>query len=67
MHISINKRAVVMGATSGMGRLVALGLLGRGWTIGIAGRRTDELLALQQTAPERVYVRTIDVTHDDAH
>lgn len=66
MHTSINKRAVVMGATSGMGRLVAFGLLGRGWTIGIAGRRTDELLALQQTAPERVYVRTIDVTHDDA-
>ena len=60
------KRAIVMGATSGMGRLVALGLLGRGWTIGIAGRRTDELLALQQSAPGRVCARTIDVTHEDA-
>lgn len=60
------KRAIVMGATSGMGRLVALGLLSRGWTIGIAGRRTKELLTLQETAPERVFVRTIDVTQPDA-
>ena len=31
-----------MGATSGLGKGVALGLLQEGYTIGIAGRRNEE-------------------------
>ena len=37
------KRAVVMGATSGIGMEVALLLAKKGWRVGIAGRR-EELL-----------------------
>lgn len=60
------KRAVIMGATSGLGRCVALGLLRRGWTIGVAGRRREALEALRRMDPQRVFVRTIDVTLPEA-
>ena len=38
-----NKVAVVTGAGSGIGRAVALGLRGEGWSVAIAGRRAEEL------------------------
>jgi NADP-dependent 3-hydroxy acid dehydrogenase YdfG len=60
------KRAIVVGATSGIGREVALRLLEEGWRIGAAGRRADALASLQAVAPERIAVRTLDVTLDDA-
>ena len=37
------KRAVIMGATSGMGQEVASILAGKGWKIGVAGRREEKL------------------------
>ena len=55
-----------MGATSGIGRCVALGLLRQGWTIGVAGRRTEALESLKAVDPEHVFTRTIDVTCPDA-
>lgn len=33
------KRAIIIGATSGIGKEVAKGLLLQGWKIGVAGRR----------------------------
>ena len=61
-----SKRAIIMGATSGIGRCVALGLLRQGWTIGVAGRRTETLESLKAVDPEHVFTRTIDVTRPDA-
>lgn len=55
-----------MGATSGLGKGVALGLLQAGYTIGIAGRRGEELDKIKALAPERVFTKVIDVTADDA-
>lgn len=60
------KRAIVMGATSGMGRGVALGLLEEGYIIGVAGRRGEELDKIKALAPERVFSKVIDVTSDHA-
>lgn len=60
------KRAVIVGATSGIGREVAQVLIAQGWTVGVAGRRAGLLETLRTLAPERVYTQTIDVTHDDA-
>ena len=37
------KVAIVTGAGSGIGRSVALALLGAGWAVGLAGRRLDRL------------------------
>lgn len=44
----MNKKAIVIGATSGIGREVALQLAEKGWLVGIAGRRTDLLREVQR-------------------
>ena len=51
------KRAVIVGATSGLGLEVARLLLERGWSIGVAGRRVEALEQLRAVAPERVRIR----------
>ena len=60
------KKAIVMGASSGIGLEVSKLLLDEGWSIGIAARRTDLLQELKATAPDRVEVETIDVNSDEA-
>lgn len=60
------KRAIIVGATSGIGKETAKLLLQEGWKIGIAGRRRQALEDLQQEAPQKVTVQTLDVTSDDA-
>ena len=60
------KRAVIVGATSGLGLEVARLLLERGWSIGVAGRRVEMLEQLRAVAPDRVRIRAIDVTQSDA-
>lgn len=62
----MNRKAIIVGASSGIGREVARLLLADGWNIGIAARREEALLDLKATAPERVEVMTIDVTKEDA-
>ena len=56
------KRAVIIGATSGIGREVALQLLRRGWQVGVAGRREEKLKEIQTLAPDRSKYRQVDVT-----
>ena len=60
------RRAIVMGASSGMGREVALLLLADGWQVGVAARRADALEELRQQYPEQVTVMPIDVTDEAA-
>lgn len=60
------KRAVVMGASSGIGHEVARLLITQGWTVGVAARRMERLADLQQCAPGRVFTAQIDVTAEDA-
>ena len=55
------KRAIVIGASSGIGREVARLLIGKGWTVGVAARREERLTDLNAEAVER-----IDVTAEDA-
>ena len=62
----MNKIAVIVGASSGIGREVAKLLLADGWRIGVAARREEQLQELKATAPERVETMTIDVTMPDA-
>lgn len=60
------KRAIIIGATSGIGQEVAKLLLAEGWKLGIAGRRQEALETFRQTAPGRIEIQRIDVTHEDA-
>ena len=62
----MNKTAIIVGASSGIGHEVARLLLADGWRLGIAARREEPLLELKAQAPERVEVMTIDVTKPDA-
>ena len=60
------KKAVVLGASSGLGMEVAKLLLADGWKIGVASRRTELLEHLREKTPDRVEVATIDVNDDGA-
>ncbi|MBR4644718.1 MAG: SDR family NAD(P)-dependent oxidoreductase [Bacteroidaceae bacterium] len=63
----MDKKAVIVGASSGIGREVAQLLIADGWQLGIAARREEPLMELKAMAPERVEVATIDVTKSDAN
>ena len=60
------KRAIIIGATSGIGQEVAKNLLREGWQIGIAGRRHPALEDFQRIAPEQIKIQSLDVTQADA-
>lgn len=55
------KRAVIIGATSGIGLEVAKLLLADGWRIGAAARRAELLQALQEQYPDQVVTAVIDI------
>lgn len=58
--------AVIIGASSGIGREVAKLLLADGWRLGLAARREEPLQELKAMAPGNVEVMTIDVTKPNA-
>ena len=62
----MDKKVIIIGATSGIGREVALIYIAQGWKVGVAGRREAELESLRAEYPEQVYVQTLDVTQEDA-
>lgn len=57
----MEKHAIVIGASSGIGREVAKRLMADGWKVGVAARREEKLRELKASATE-----CIDVTQDDA-
>ena len=59
-------KAIVMGATSGIGMEVAKLLAEKGWQVGVAGRRVDRLEELKNNQEGIVCYRQIDVTLPDA-
>lgn len=63
---ALMKRAIVIGASSGIGREVSRLLLADGWAVGVAARREDRLLELKASSPDNVEVMRIDVTAADA-
>ena len=62
----MGRKAIVMGATSGIGMEVAKLLAERGWQVGIAGRRGERLEALRLSQEGIVCCQQIDVTAPDA-
>ena len=62
----MNKRIIIIGATSGIGREVANIYIDQGWKVGVAGRRAHELETLRQTSPSQVFTQVLDVTNEDA-
>ena len=62
----MDKKVIIIGATSGIGREVALIYIAQGWKVGVAGRREAELEALRSAYPEQVSAQALDVTKVDA-
>ena len=62
----MDKKVIIIGATSGIGREVALIYIAQGWKVGVAGRREAELEALRAAYPEQVSAQALDVTKKDA-
>ena len=60
-----NKKIIIIGASSGIGRALAEILASEGNIVGITGRRTELLQELAATQPERFYVSTFDITDTD--
>lgn len=61
----MEKKAVIMGATSGIGLEVAKLLASKGWKVGIAGRRTELLKETSESLPNIIATECIDITQAD--
>lgn len=61
------KTAIIIGATSGIGREVARRLAAEGWRVGAAGRREERLAQLQaECGAEHIEYDVVDITRADA-
>jgi len=59
----MSKKAIVFGATSGIGRELAKLLVKDGYQVLITGRREELLLSLKEENPDQFLIRQHDVTH----
>ena len=55
------RKAIVVGASSGMGREVALLLLADGWQVGVAARRADLLQEICDQYPLQASMAVLDI------
>jgi short-subunit dehydrogenase len=60
------KKAILVGATSGIGKGLAETLAENGYRVGICGRRTALLEQLKAAKPESFLVKTVDVVNTSA-
>lgn len=64
--VGTQRRAIIMGATSGIGLAVVKELASKGWSVGIAGRRQSMLQEIQRTNLNVVATQCIDITKENA-
>ena len=56
------KKAIVIGATSGIGKELAKILVDSDYKVGITGRRKENLVELKETKPENYIIKSFDST-----
>jgi short-subunit dehydrogenase len=57
------KKAIIIGATSGIGKGLAQILVDNNYKVGITGRRTELLEELKSQNPNSYFIRTFDITN----
>ena len=62
----MTRKAIIIGATSGIGKDLAEVFLQEGYTVGLAGRRLHLLDELKAKFPDRVFLKRIDVSQAEA-
>lgn len=60
------KKIIIIGASSGIGRRVAVDFARMGWRVGIAARREDRLREVKEQYPDRIEYLAFDVAAPDA-
>lgn len=55
------KKAIIIGATSGIGRKLAEIFISKGYLVGITGRRTALLEEMKAANPEQIIYKTLDI------
>lgn len=55
------RKAIIVGASSGIGKALAELLSSKGYIVGLVARRTAMLLNIQKELPSRTYIRTLDI------
>lgn len=60
------RHIIIIGASSGLGRQVAIDFARRGWNVGIAARRKERLDEIATLFPERITAKQMDVSSPDA-
>jgi NADP-dependent 3-hydroxy acid dehydrogenase YdfG len=58
------KKAIIVGASTGIGEGLARLLIENGYKVGITGRRAELLLPLKATQPDRFTVKVFDVQYE---
>ena len=61
----MEKQALIIGASSGLGRCLAEQLAAEGWTVGLAARREPLLREIAAARPEAFWWAAIDVTRPE--
>jgi short-subunit dehydrogenase len=59
------RNAIIIGATSGIGKALAGILINENYKVGITGRRTKLLEELKSENPELYFIKTLDITDID--
>ncbi|MBC7886682.1 MAG: SDR family NAD(P)-dependent oxidoreductase [Ferruginibacter sp.] len=59
------KKVIIIGATSGIGRALAILYIQNNWLVGVTGRRRELLDSLQLEFPANVITECFDVTKED--
>lgn len=62
----MERKIIIIGASSGIGARVALDFARVGFKVGIAARREDKLKEIQSQYPDRIFTKAIDITAEDA-
>ena len=64
-RIEEQKKVIIIGATSGIGRELAMIYAKNGYFVGITGRRNELLLSLQNKFPKNIVTECFDVTQKE--
>src|SRR3989442_708397 len=60
-----SKKVIIIGATSGIGKEMALQYIKRGYVVGITGRRDILLREMKKQFPSQIFIKCFDVRQND--
>jgi len=66
MILKAKSRIIIIGASSGIGKALAVHYASLNMFVGVAARREDKLLELKSLYPSNIHLKTIDITSQGA-